>query len=138
MSCKYCHLSTHSIDKCPTIICKNCKDVGHPQWLCKNKNKNNVSHNTTINMSKKYTFPDEIKKKGPYANALGASISTTNSPPSNVSNGTSNGTPTGTPTGGGGGGGGGGSITSAKVIEQPLQKTLNYYSKLDGKQWGDI
>jgi phosphate starvation-inducible PhoH-like protein len=34
MNCKYCHLSTHYIDECPTIICKNCKKVGHPQWLC--------------------------------------------------------------------------------------------------------
>ncbi len=35
MNCKYCHLNTHYIDNCPTIICKNCKDIGHPQWLCK-------------------------------------------------------------------------------------------------------
>jgi hypothetical protein len=37
MKCKYCHLTTHLIDKCPTILCKNCKEVGHPQWLCKKK-----------------------------------------------------------------------------------------------------
>lgn len=37
MNCKYCHLSTHYIDKCPTIICKSCKEIGHPQWLCKEK-----------------------------------------------------------------------------------------------------
>lgn len=58
MNCKYCHLNTHFIDKCPTIICKNCKDVGHPQWLCKkNKNKSNN------NVSKKYNLSEEIKKK---------------------------------------------------------------------------
>ena len=43
MNCKYCHLKTHYIDKCPTIICKNCKDIGHPQWLCKDKKNNNMS-----------------------------------------------------------------------------------------------
>ncbi len=24
----------HVIDKCPTIICKHCRAVGHPNWLC--------------------------------------------------------------------------------------------------------
>ncbi len=32
--CKYCHLPGHVIDKCPTIICKHCKGIGHPNWLC--------------------------------------------------------------------------------------------------------
>jgi hypothetical protein len=32
--CKYCHLMGHVIDKCPTIICKHCRNVGHPNWLC--------------------------------------------------------------------------------------------------------
>ena len=32
--CKYCHLPGHIIDKCPTIICKHCKSIGHPNWLC--------------------------------------------------------------------------------------------------------
>ena len=37
MICKYCHEETHYIDKCPTILCKICKEIGHPQWLCKKK-----------------------------------------------------------------------------------------------------
>ena len=40
MLCKYCHLTTHFIDECPTIICKICKKIGHPQWLCKDKKYN--------------------------------------------------------------------------------------------------
>ena len=56
MLCKYCHLKTHFIDKCPTIICKTCKEIGHPQWLCKDKKKN-------IKTEKKYSFSDELKKK---------------------------------------------------------------------------
>ena len=67
MNCKYCHLKTHYIDKCPTIICKICKEVGHPQWLCKekkfNKNINNNTKTNNINLEKKYNFSDEIKKK---------------------------------------------------------------------------
>lgn len=51
MLCKYCHLSTHFIDECPTIICKICKKIGHPQWLCKDKKIN------------KMNYPEEIKKK---------------------------------------------------------------------------
>jgi hypothetical protein len=43
--CKYCHLEGHVIDKCPTIICKYCKAVGHPNWLCKsNPNAENKSN----------------------------------------------------------------------------------------------
>lgn len=72
MICKYCHSKNHLIDKCPTIICKNCKDIGHPQWLCKLKKNNNSSNNSsnntnsynnTLNLEKKYCFSDEIKKK---------------------------------------------------------------------------
>lgn len=74
MVCKYCHLNGHLIDKCPTIICKNCKEVGHPQWLCKLK-KNKIKEtklnktepikktNSNINLENKYSFTDEIKKK---------------------------------------------------------------------------
>lgn len=58
MVCKYCHLNTHFIDKCPTIICKKCKEIGHPQWLCKEK-----KENKNIIYEKKYSFHDEIKKK---------------------------------------------------------------------------
>lgn len=63
MVCKYCHLKTHNIDKCPTIICKNCKEIGHPQWLCKEKK--NVKSNM---LEKKYCFSDEIKKKNTFEN----------------------------------------------------------------------
>jgi len=33
--CKYCKKRTHLIDHCPTIICKQCNQRGHPTWLCK-------------------------------------------------------------------------------------------------------
>jgi len=72
MNCKYCHLKTHYIDKCPTIICKTCKDIGHPQWLCNNKktlknnsNSNNSNNSNNLSMDKKYCFTDEIKKSKP-------------------------------------------------------------------------
>ena len=58
MICKYCHAKTHLIDKCPTIICKVCKEIGHPQWLCKLKKNTKSSI-----VEKKYFFSDEIKKK---------------------------------------------------------------------------
>ena len=62
MNCKYCHLKTHYIDKCPTIICKICKDVGHPQWLCtEKKNSKNIKNNIPT-LDKKYYFTDDIKK----------------------------------------------------------------------------
>ncbi len=52
--CKYCHLSGHIIDKCPTIICKHCKAVGHPNWLCKsNPNAENVKSPLSPNLRNK-------------------------------------------------------------------------------------
>jgi hypothetical protein len=54
MICKYCHLNTHYIEKCPTILCKKCKEIGHPQWLCKDKK---INKNTN-----KYTITKEIIK----------------------------------------------------------------------------
>lgn len=58
MVCKYCHEKSHYIDTCPVIICKICRDVGHPKWLCpklssgsnnglKNSNNNYLPPNKT-------------------------------------------------------------------------------------------
>ena len=63
MICKYCHQKTHLIDKCPTILCKNCKEVGHPQWLCKQKKIVKTNNKINNNIEKKYSFSDEIIKK---------------------------------------------------------------------------
>jgi ATP-dependent Lon protease len=83
MICKYCHSNSHIIDVCPTIICKKCKNIGHPQWLCKDKKNldKNLDKNINININKnidkkidkkvdikvnnfekKYLFNDELKK----------------------------------------------------------------------------
>ena len=75
MICKYCHLNTHLIDKCPTIICKNCKEVGHPQWLCKDKKDNKIKNNKNVLFEKKYLFDDEIKKKNDCENTVKKNIS---------------------------------------------------------------
>jgi hypothetical protein len=57
-NCKYCHLSGHVIDKCPTIICKHCKAVGHPNWLCKsNPNAENAPKSPNLrNKQSIYAF----------------------------------------------------------------------------------
>ena len=55
MICKYCHENTHYIDVCPIIICKICKDIGHPQWLCSDK---------------KYSVEDEIRNKNTFKSNL--------------------------------------------------------------------
>lgn len=34
MSCKYCFQSDHTIEQCKTILCRVCKEIGHPHWLC--------------------------------------------------------------------------------------------------------
>jgi len=53
MICKYCHENTHYIDVCPIIICKICKDIGHPQWLCIKKKNNNKLPNKNLNDNSK-------------------------------------------------------------------------------------
>ena len=56
MTCQYCHSKDHTINNCPNIICRYCKQVGHPKWLCKNKN--NIE-----NKEKKYYNDNEKIKK---------------------------------------------------------------------------
>ena len=74
MICKYCHLKTHFIDKCPTIICKIGREIGHPQWLCtkkkENKKNDNKNDNKNDKFEKKYSFNDELKKKDSYTPAI--------------------------------------------------------------------
>jgi hypothetical protein len=38
-SCKYCFQTDHTIETCKTILCRTCKELGHPHWLCKGKDK---------------------------------------------------------------------------------------------------
>jgi hypothetical protein len=59
--CKYCHLDGHLIDECPTIICKICKEIGHAQWQCpqKNKKKNTSSNDLTVNIPNNYNYSIE-------------------------------------------------------------------------------
>jgi len=63
MSCKYCHEENHSIDSCPNIICKKCNKQGHPQWLCKEKKKNNQYFNKSKDKDKDKDKDKELSKK---------------------------------------------------------------------------
>jgi hypothetical protein len=67
MLCKYCHLKDHFIDSCPTIICKICKEIGHPQWLCTTKNQQ-IKPKKNFALEKKYQFSEDIKKKKNFDN----------------------------------------------------------------------
>ena len=52
MTCQYCHSNQHNINNCPNIICRYCKEIGHPKWLCKNKdNKDNKENELTDNVT---------------------------------------------------------------------------------------
>ncbi len=61
MVCKYCHLSDHSIDNCPTIVCKCCKKIGHALWQCVEKNapqkKSNTSSSKNVSNTKRNEKP---------------------------------------------------------------------------------
>lgn len=45
--CKYCKKKNHTIDNCTEIMCKSCKEYGHPHWKCKNK-KETIKENKTV------------------------------------------------------------------------------------------
>jgi len=61
MLCKYCHLTTHYIDECPTIICKICKKIGHPQWLCTEKKPNKVKYSEDIKKKTEILIQNDMK-----------------------------------------------------------------------------
>jgi hypothetical protein len=128
MLCKYCHLNGHIIDKCPTIICKNCKDIGHPQWLCKlkkmnsNKNKKTNNSNQTNNINSIYT---ENGLKNNDTNIYKGVIQTIKKTNSNIS------------------------LESKYSFTDEIkkkndkdvtsiQKNINYYIKLRDNNWGDM
>ena len=58
--CQYCHSEEHDINNCPVIVCRYCKQVGHPKWLCKNKDcqKHNKKNN---NIEKNIDYYNKIK-----------------------------------------------------------------------------
>jgi hypothetical protein len=65
MLCKYCHLKTHLIDKCPTIICKICRDIGHPQWLCTKKKEMNGKKHDDKNVKSISTYLCQLSHRLP-------------------------------------------------------------------------
>jgi hypothetical protein len=58
MSCKYCFQTDHTIEQCKTILCRVCKEIGHPHWLC-NKDKKNAKKTTSKPM---ITIPKTVEK----------------------------------------------------------------------------
>jgi hypothetical protein len=44
MICKYCKSQNHLIDTCQDIICRVCKQYGHPHWKCSTHN-STTTHN---------------------------------------------------------------------------------------------
>ena len=61
MTCHYCHSDDHIINNCPKIVCYYCKKVGHPKWLCKNKN--DKLNKKSKNIEKNLEFYLKIKNK---------------------------------------------------------------------------
>jgi hypothetical protein len=67
MSCKYCFQTDHTIEQCKTILCRVCKEIGHPHWLC-NKEKKNVKKTVSkpmITISKQNEKPIESNHSSP-------------------------------------------------------------------------
>lgn len=63
MTCQYCHSNTHNINNCPIIVCRYCKQVGHPKWLCTTKEvKDKNSKNKKI-IEKNITYYLKIQNR---------------------------------------------------------------------------
>ena len=63
MFCKYCKSPDHFIDNCTDIICRQCKQYGHPHWKCKNKQQNTFqqqSNNKNQKNNKQTSVPQRI------------------------------------------------------------------------------
>ena len=59
--CKYCKKKNHNIDYCPEIICKLCKQYGHPHWKCKLKKKD-ISVTPIIKENTKENIKENIEE----------------------------------------------------------------------------
>ncbi len=59
-NCKYCKKTTHTIDNCPDIMCKICKQSGHPHWRCR-KEKENIVRENHISNKKEESLEDYLK-----------------------------------------------------------------------------
>ena len=59
MSCKYCFQNDHTIEQCKTILCRVCKEIGHPHWLCAKdkKSTNNRKIDTKAEIKKVVSKP---------------------------------------------------------------------------------
>ena len=60
MTCQYCHSNQHNINNCPTIICRYCKEIGHPKWLCKNKDNKDKDREKKNNKKEKKVIEKNI------------------------------------------------------------------------------
>lgn len=79
MSCKYCFQSDHTIEHCKTILCRVCKEIGHPHWLC-TKDKKSIKKVTSKPMLSPKTpvtptFSEKVSK--PASTVLSKEVSKT-------------------------------------------------------------
>jgi hypothetical protein len=66
MSCKYCFQTDHTIETCKSILCKSCKEIGHPYWLCKkneDKKTSSNSRNGGKRVEKNLPLPPKVVKR---------------------------------------------------------------------------
>jgi hypothetical protein len=66
MSCKYCFQTDHTIETCKSILCKSCKEIGHPYWLCKkneDKKSSSNSRNGGKRIEKNLPLPPKVVKR---------------------------------------------------------------------------
>ena len=62
MYCKYCKSQEHYIDNCPDIICRLCKQFGHPHWKCKTKQQGISQHSNKIQNCENQDLTNNVLK----------------------------------------------------------------------------
>jgi hypothetical protein len=109
-SCKYCFQTDHTIETCKTILCRTCKELGHPHWLCKGKD------------NKKKTFVGEQKTSK-------MTVSTSNTSLNKMSSGVKKDTLTVIPIQ---------TTVSTPIAIKEVKRDMQFYLKQSTKPWSSI
>lgn len=126
MSCKYCFQSDHTIEQCKTILCRVCKEIGHPHWLCTKDKKSIKKVSSKPISSSKTSITPSFSEKVSVSNFMENSNPSTQSDSRRISKSIS---PIISKDGSK-------PIVSLNIPE--TKRDIQFYLKQSGRKWSDI